>query len=425
MSAPARDRFYFPPPVDIDTRRSTQETVDAIAGQLATQPDLDPIRTVANNTAAIVAQQQQNENTSGGGVNKFLQFGNGAISTTDWTCDPNAFAAANGQMTLTGNVPVNTYFMARANYTFNTDDQALSVMLGDNANNDQPTFIVLRADSSGANGVACRITANSIQVGTIQFPGNASGSPGFTPVIGVSPTLGSGDSIEFRAVGQQYAVYKNGGNILGWSGSIGGVGSFFRSASVVMNKAQAFFVYYSFNLRNFGMYDYGVAGAAITTRKGARLSRLSNAQIGFGVGNGGASRLPTAFFAQIDFATNVVVSDLDNGALQVKTAGWYEVTASFAVVYDGSEGAYYGPAYWAMWVNGTQVLPAAPVGVPVKWAFAVDDVVQVGVASSWSSVIGRNPSSSDNRFGTSGPVPVVAIGGSTRGFFQLIADNPS
>lgn len=397
-------------PVDADP--------EVYAAQKKLADDAAAAAQAATNAQIQLQQQQQNDNTSGGGVKKLFQFSSGPLNSTDWTSNTGAFVQSNGQLTLSGNVAVNTFWIARPNYTFNTDDQAISVLLGDNANNDQPTFLVLRASADGTTGVACRITANSVQVGTIAFGGDGSSSPGFTAAIGVSPTLGSGDSIEFRAVGNQFSVFKNGGSILGYTGSLGTTGSTRRSAAVIMNKAQPFLVYYSFNLRSFGMNDYGTTGQAVSSRTSARLSRTGTGEVSMSVGSGSYAVVPSNFFGSIDFAQGMTVTDLAAGKIRIDTPGWYQVTAAFQSRYTG-EGSYYGAPFWCLILNGAQASPGIPGGVSLPVALAAGDVIQAGVTNYQGTVTKR--STGDGSYSASGPATLDVIGGNAA-FFQAVFD---
>lgn len=366
-----------------------------------------------------IQQQQQNNNTSGGGVKKLFQFASaGPLNSTDWTSNQGAFVQNNGQLTLSGDVAVNTFWIARPNYTFNTDDQAISVLLGDNANADQPTFLILRASADGTTGVACRITSTRLELGTIAFGGDGSASPGFSAVQGQNISLGSGASIDFLAIGNQFTVLRGGSSVLSYTGSLGTTGSTRRSAAVIMNKAQAFLVYYSFSLRSFGMNDYGTTGQAVSSRTSARLSRNSTGEVSMGVGSGGYAVVPNNFFGSIDFAQGMTVTDLSAGKIRIDTPGWYQVTAAFQSRYTGHS-SYYGQPWWCLIVNGAQATPGVPGGVSLPVALAAGDIIQPGVVNYQSSVTVQG--ASDGRFGASTPSTLDVIGGNGA-FFQAVFD---
>lgn len=378
-------------------------------------------------TTAIQLQQQTQTQNAGKGVNKVLTFsGTGPLSSTDWTANT-LLTQSSSQMALSGAASDGLY-LARANYQFATDDQAVTFKLGDNANNDQFTYIILRASADGRTGVALRISASSLSIGTIAFGNDGDTVSGFSTAQSVSRTQRSSDNGEFRAVGTSFVVLINGNAALSYSGALGSVGSSWRNAAVIKQRQTLTFVYYSFNLSSFGMYDFGVVGSAITNRIGARITRVSTSPVNFSLGNGSTALVPSNFYSATDFAQGMTITDITTGKVRADIDNWYEFSCGLGARYGGDLGDFWGQAFWSLMVtpsgssSGVIVSPALTVGESFKWALAAGDLAQPVVANVMSRVVKDATGGRDGTFGASGPATINQLAGAPGAFFQAIAD---
>lgn len=83
--AAGRDRFYFPPPVDIDNRRGTQETINQIAGQLATQTDIGGLDDRISVTDGQIVQISEAQLAANERLDDLEQFAGTGVTTPIWT----------------------------------------------------------------------------------------------------------------------------------------------------------------------------------------------------------------------------------------------------------------------------------------------------------------------------------------------------
>ena len=381
----------------------------------------------AANAAAAVQQINQDLNGKAGGLNKLLRFPKSAdVSTTDWSYAPGVFVGSpKAQLSLAGS-PANGYYGIRSNYQFSTDDQAIAVQLGENETT-RGTILVLRADNASTGGVAALVKSNYLAIGTVSgFADGATDAGFFTTAASVSRTQSSGDSAEFRVVGNTFVILINGAPILSYSSPLGSVGASYRSAFIIKQKAQSFFfVEHSFNLASVGLYDYGSAGASVTTRTAARVSRTATASVALSVATATAALFPDNYFAIADFTQNMTVDDLGRGRVKALTADWYDITCSFTG-HSSSDGSIYYSPKWCLFVNGAQVTQGIPAGASIKWPLAANDIAQPGVwVDEWYvNVVTSSTASSSTPTPISGFYNLTndTISGGPGAFFQIVAD---
>lgn len=378
----------------------------------------------AANAAAAVQQLNQNLNGKAGGVNKLLRFPvSAAISTTDWSYTAGVFVgSAKGELALAGSV-ANGYYSARSNYMFATDDQAAAAQLGQNATT-QGTVLVLRADTAGTQGVAALIKSNYLAIGTISgFADGATNNAWFTTAASVSRTQSSGDSVEFRLVGDTFVILVNGAPVLSYGSALGSKGSSYRALLVIKQKAQPLFTEYSFDLTSLGVYDYGSAGASVTARTAARVSRTATGAVTTTINPVTATAFPANYFAVADFTQNMTVDDLGTGRVKALTADWYDIACSFSARAtpdntNSTNTVFYSPK-WCLLVNGVQVTQGIPAGASIKWPLAANDIVQPAI---WTDDYIASKWGSDSSYWYSRNLVLDRIGGGPGAFFQVVAD---
>lgn len=379
----------------------------------------------AANAAAAVQQISQDLNGRSGGLNKLLRFPvSAAVSTTDWSYDPGVFVGSSkGELSLAGS-NANGYYSIRSNYTFTTDDQAIAVQLGENANT-RGTVLVLRAPTAGGAGVAALVKGNYLAIGIITgFTEGVNNNSFFTTAASVSRTQSSGDGAEFRAVGDSFVLLINGNPVLSYSSPLGTKGASNRSSFIIKQKAQPFLVEYSFNLVSVGLYDYGSAGASVTTRTASRVSRVATTAITVSVNPFTATNFPANFFAVADFTQNMTVDDLGTARIKATSADWYEIMCSYSARADVGQNASGAQGYrysnispkWCLIVNGNQVTSGIPAGASIKWPLAANDIVQPAI---WSDETGF---SYDGSIWIAKSFVLDRINGGPGAFFQVVAD---
>lgn len=378
----------------------------------------------AANAAAAAQQINQNLNGKAGGLNKLLRFPVSApISTTDWSYNTGVFVGSpKAELALAGS-NANGYYGIRSNYQFSTDDQAIAVQLGENATT-QGTVLVLRADNAGANGVAALIKRNYLAIGIVSgFADGATGIGFFTTASSVSRTQSSGDSVEFRVVGDAFVILVNGVAVLSYSSALGSKGSSYRSSFIIKQKDQPFLVEYSFNLSSVGLYDYGSAGASVTARTAARVSRTATGAVTTTINPVTATAFPANYFAVADFTQNMTVDDLGTGRVKALTADWYDIACSFSARAtpdntNSTNTVFYSPK-WCLLVNGVQVTQGIPAGASIKWPLAANDIVQPAI---WTDDYIASKWGSDSSYWYSRNLVLDRIGGGPGAFFQIVAD---
>lgn len=334
--------------------------------------------------AAIAAQttlqeQETEQNTGGGNSYSFTFSGadGAALNGADWTTGPNP-----GDITIRGdsgyagvkNGNSDGYFFASPNYTYATDGQSASFVLGDTQNGNYYSGGYIRCDSGRTQGAYCLAREGEIRIGKFTRSGSSwSFSSPLTLQTGLS-AVKQGARIEIRCAGTNYFVRVNGRQILSATdaGNTISIGAAYRYSMFSVQRASPFFTYDSYRIAAFAMSDYTSAGAGFSMSNSWSIRRDSTADVTYGPYSSGA--FPSGFFTFNDYTTDVTLDDLGTARIEVATTGLYRINTTYrSVTAKGTS-----VPYWVVYKNGTRITGAIPSGCPFEIPLVAGDIVQPG-----------------------------------------------
>lgn len=334
--------------------------------------------------SAIAAQttlqeQETEQNTGGGNSYSFVLSGadGAALNSTDWTTGPTP-----GDVTIRGdsgyagvrNGNGDGYFFASPNYTYATDGQSASFVLGDTQNGNYYSGVYIRCDSGRTQGAYCLAKEGEIRIGKFTRSGTSwSFNTPLTLQTGLS-AVKQGARIEIRCTGTNYFVRVNGRQILSATdaGNTISIGAPYRYSMFSVQRASPFFTYDSYRVAAFAMSDYTSAGAGFSMSNSWSIRRDSTADVTYGPYSSGA--FPSGFFTFNDYTTDVTLDDLGTARIEIATTGLYRISTTYrSVTAKGTS-----VPYWVVYKNGTRITGAIPSGCPFEIPLVAGDIVQPG-----------------------------------------------
>ncbi|SIG31986.1 bacteriophage membrane protein [Mycobacteroides abscessus subsp. abscessus] len=330
--------------------------------------------------AQTTLQEQETEQNTGGGNSYSFTFSGAdgaALNSTDWTTGPNP-----GDITIRGdsgyagvkNGNPDGYFFASPNYTYATDGQSASFVLGDTQNGNYYSGVYIRCDSGRTQGAYCLAKEGEIRIGKFTRSGTSwSFSAPLTLQTGLS-AVKQGARIEIRCSGTNYFVRVNGRQILSATdaGNSINIGAAYRYSMFSVQRASPFFTYDSYRIAAFAMSDYTSAGAGFSMSNSWSIRRDSTADVTYGPYSSGA--FPSGFFTFNDYTTDVTLDDLGTARIEITTTGLYRINTTYrSVTAKGTS-----VPYWVVYKNGNRITGAIPSGCPFEIPLVAGDVVQPG-----------------------------------------------
>ncbi|MDQ8120516.1 hypothetical protein [Mycobacteroides abscessus] len=330
--------------------------------------------------AQTTLQEQETEQNTGGGNSYSFTFSGAdgaALNSTDWTTGPNP-----GDITIRGdsgyagvkNGNPDGYFFASPNYTYATDGQSASFVLGDTQNGNYYSGVYIRCDSGRTQGAYCLAKEGEIRIGKFTRSGTSwSFSAPLTLQTGLS-AVKQGARIEIRCSGTNYFVRVNGRQILSATdaGNTINIGAAYRYSMFSVQRASPFFTYDSYRIAAFAMSDYTSAGAGFSMSNSWSIRRDSTADVTYGPYSSGA--FPSGFFTFNDYTTDVTLDDLGTARIEIATTGLYRINTTYrSVTAKGTS-----VPYWVVYKNGTRITGAIPSGCAFEIPLVAGDVVQPG-----------------------------------------------
>lgn len=330
--------------------------------------------------AQTTLQEQETEQNTGGGNSYSFTFSGAdgaALNSTDWTTGPNS-----GDITIRGdsgyagvkNGNPDGYFFASPNYTYATDGQSASFVLGDTQNGNYYSGVYIRCDSGRTQGAYCLAKEGEIRIGKFTRSGTSwSFSAPLTLQTGLS-AVKQGARIEIRCSGTNYFVRVNGRQILSATdaGNTINIGAAYRYSMFSVQRASPFFTYDSYRIAAFAMSDYTSAGAGFSMSNSWSIRRDSTADVTYGPYSSGA--FPSGFFTFNDYTTDVTLDDLGTARIEITTTGLYRINTTYrSVTAKGTS-----VPYWVVYKNGNRITGAIPSGCPFEIPLVAGDVVQPG-----------------------------------------------
>ncbi|MGV0630126.1 hypothetical protein [Mycobacteroides chelonae] len=330
--------------------------------------------------AQTTLQEQETEQNTGGGNSYSFTFSGAdgaALNSTDWTTGPTA-----GDVTIRGdsgyagvkNGNPDGHFFASPNYTYATDGQSASFVLGDTQNGNYYSGVYIRCDSGRTQGAYCLAKEGEIRIGKFTRSGTSwSFSTPLTLQTGLS-AVKQGARIEIRCSGNNYFVRVNGRQILSATdaGNTISIGAAYRYSMFSVQRASPFFTYDSYRIAAFAMSDYTSAGAGFSMSNSWSIRRDSTADVTYGPYSSGA--FPSGFFTFNDYTTDVTLDDLGTARIEIATTGLYRISTTYrSVTAKGTS-----VPYWVVYKNGTRITGAIVSGCPFEIPLVAGDVVQPG-----------------------------------------------
>ncbi|SIH17062.1 bacteriophage membrane protein [Mycobacteroides abscessus subsp. abscessus] len=330
--------------------------------------------------AQTTLQEQETEQNTGGGNSYSFTFSGAdgaALNSTDWTTGPNP-----GDVTIRGdsgyagvkNGNPDGYFFASPNYTYASDGQSASFVLGDTQNGNYYSGVYIRCDAGRTQGAYCLAKEGEIRIGKFTRSGTSwSFSAPLTLQTGLS-AVKQGARIEIRCSGTNYFVRVNGRQVLSATdaGNTISIGAAYRYSMFSVQRASPFFTYDSYRIAAFAMSDYTSAGAGFSMSNSWSIRRDSTADVTYGPYSSGA--FPAGFFTFNDYTTDVTLDDLGTARIEITTTGLYRINTTYrSVTAKGTS-----VPYWVLYKNGTRITGAIPSGCPFEIPLVAGDVVQPG-----------------------------------------------
>lgn len=334
--------------------------------------------------SAIAAQttlqeQETEQNTGDGNSYSFVFSGadGAALNSTDWTTGPTP-----GDITIRGdsgyagvkNGNPDGYYFASPNYTYATDGQSASFVLGNTQNGNYYSGVFIRCNADRTTGAYCLAKEGEVRVG--KFTRSGTSWTFATPMTfqGGLSSVKQGARIEIRCSGNNFFVRVNGKPVTSATDVSGAIaaGPDYRYAMFSVQRASPFFTYDSYRVAAFAMSDYTSAGAGFSMSNSWSIRRDSTADVTYGPYSSGA--FPSGFFTFNDYTTDVTLDDLGTARIEIATTGLYRISTTYrSVTAKGTS-----VPYWVVYKNGTRITGAIPSGCPFEIPLVAGDVVQPG-----------------------------------------------
>lgn len=334
--------------------------------------------------SAIAAQttlqeQETEQNTGDGNSYSFVFSGadGAALNATDWTTGPNP-----GDITIRGdsgyagvkNGNPDGYFFASPNYTYATDGQSASFVLGNTQNGNYYSGVFIRCNADRTTGAYCLAKEGEVRVG--KFTRSGTSWTFATPMTfqGGLSSVKQGARIEIRCSGNNFFVRVNGKPVTSATDVSGTIaaGPDYRYAMFCVQRATSWFTYDSYRIAAFAMSDYVASGGSATLSNAWSLTRSSTSGFTYTDPITSAGQLPASFFTFTDYANGATITDLGRGAVTVDQAGLYKL-ATTCRPYSAK-----GPVtpHWCLYRNDVQVTGAIGPGAEFEILLNAGDKIQ-------------------------------------------------
>ncbi|WP_255789288.1 hypothetical protein, partial [Mycobacteroides abscessus] len=290
--------------------------------------------------SAIAAQttlqeQETEQNTGDGNSYSFVFSGadGAALNATDWTTGPTP-----GDITIRGdsgyagvkNGNPDGYYFASPNYTYATDGQSASFVLGNTQNGNYYSGVFIRCNADRTTGAYCLAKEGEVRVG--KFTRSGTSWTFATPMTfqGGLSSVKQGARIEIRCSGDNFFVRVNGKPVTSATDVAGTIaaGPDYRYAMFCVQRATSWFTYDSYRIAAFAMSDYSPSGGSATLSNAWSLTRSSTSGFTYTDPITSAGQLPASFFTFTDYANGATITDLGRGAVTVDQAGLYKLATT-------------------------------------------------------------------------------------------------
>ncbi|WP_235658617.1 hypothetical protein [Mycobacteroides abscessus] len=334
--------------------------------------------------SAIAAQttlqeQETEQNTGDGNSYSFVFSGadGAALNATDWTTGPTP-----GDITIRGdsgyagvkNGNPDGYFFASPNYTYASDGQSASFVLGNTQNGNYYSGVFIRCNADRTTGAYCLAKEGEVRVG--KFTRSGTSWTFATPMTfqGGLSSVKQGARIEIRCSGNNFFVRVNGKPVTSATDVSGAIaaGPDYRYAMFCVQRATSWFTYDSYRIAAFAMSDYSPSGGSATLSNAWSLTRSSTSGFTYTDPITSAGQLPASFFTFTDYANGATITDLGRGAVTVDQAGLYKL-ATTCRPYSAK-----GPVtpHWCLYRNDVQVTGAIGPGAEFEILLNAGDKIQ-------------------------------------------------
>ncbi|MDM2383799.1 hypothetical protein PP563_09690 [Mycobacteroides abscessus] len=334
--------------------------------------------------SAIAAQttlqeQETEQNTGDGNSYSFVFSGadGAALNATDWTTGPTP-----GDITIRGdsgyagvkNGNPDGYFFASPNYTYASDGQSASFVLGNTQNGNYYSGVFIRCNADRTTGAYCLAKEGEVRVG--KFTRSGTSWTFATPMTfqGGLSSVKQGARIEIRCSGDNFFVRVNGKPVTSATDVSGTIaaGPDYRYAMFCVQRATSWFTYDSYRIAAFAMSDYVASGGSATLSNAWSLTRSSTSGFTYTDPITSAGQLPASFFTFTDYANGATITDLGRGAVTVDQAGLYKL-ATTCRPYSAK-----GPVtpHWCLYRNDVQVTGAIGPGAEFEILLNAGDKIQ-------------------------------------------------
>ncbi|WP_457221141.1 hypothetical protein [Mycobacteroides abscessus] len=334
--------------------------------------------------SAIAAQttlqeQETEQNTGDGNSYSFVFSGadGAALNATDWTTGPTP-----GDITIRGdsgyagvkNGNPDGYFFASPNYTYATDGQSASFVLGNTQNGNYYSGVFIRCNADRTTGAYCLAKEGEVRVG--KFTRSGTSWTFATPMTfqGGLSSVKQGARIEIRCSGNNFFVRVNGKPVTSATDVSGAIaaGPDYRYAMFCVQRATSWFTYDSYRIAAFAMSDYVASGGSATLSNAWSLTRSSTSGFTYTDPITSAGQLPASFFTFTDYANGATITDLGRGAVTVDQAGLYKLSTTCRP-YSAK-----GPVtpHWCLYRNDVQVTGAIGPGAEFEILLNAGDKIQ-------------------------------------------------
>ncbi|MDM2604701.1 hypothetical protein PP576_07855 [Mycobacteroides abscessus] len=334
--------------------------------------------------SAIAAQttlqeQETEQNTGDGNSYSFVFSGadGAALNATDWTTGPTP-----GDITIRGDSGYagvkkgnpDGYYFASPNYTYASDGQSASFVLGNTQNGNYYSGVFIRCNADRTTGAYCLAKEGEVLVG--KFTRSGTSWTFATPMTfqGGLSSVKQGARIEIRCSGNNFFVRANGKPVTSATDVAGTIaaGPDYRYAMFIEQRATSWFTYDSYRIAAFAMSDYSPSGGSATLSNAWSLTRSSTSGFTYTDPITSAGLLPASFFTFTDYANGATITDLGRGAVTVDQAGLYKL-ATTCRPYSAK-----GPVtpHWCLYRNDVQVTGAIGPGAEFEILLNAGDKIQ-------------------------------------------------
>ncbi len=285
---------------------------------------------------AQLAKSQGQQNAGAGGLNYTTVFGGAdfAALPAEFTGNNLCVRGSNGYAGINSALGDGTYYVT-CNKQFTTDDQSISVVLGDQGGStNAPEYFLFHSDSAYTAGAYLKIDNGSATIGSYTRSG---ATFTFTPFSGGSwsGSLGQGQVVEVHNVGTAWTISVGGNAVLPVTSSgvtfgptrrYGG-GMVMQRATVNLGWFQGTKTYDAFRVAALTLSDFVIPAYA---GSGARMVRTGTGTVAST--RGSAAQLPASFFGVVQESTPDIIPDLANNKFTVSVSDWYTVTLGYKTV---------------------------------------------------------------------------------------------